>query len=228
VLGVDVPLSKIYPDREVLDALRGAAETPRDKGRVKESQLPVVFNRHKAGAYGELLKRLPSADDAADSPGATEELIIQVTNLLACAVPIDFGRMRNASLGSLARTFAELQPGKWCQVTDLPLWGKSTNDVLLIAILPELAARAKTCPAIAGMTKTMLTRRCNTAGISRDGANHVETPGGGQLRATVLSAEFVATLHTVSIRHDDLAEVLRERFGASKAAGGQGGGKKWN
>ena len=216
-LGVDVPLGKIYADREVLDALRFATETPRDKGRVKESQLPTVFRRHKEGAYGELLKSL-SPRDAEAVVGTAEELKVMVTNLLACAVLIEHGgRVCNASLGSWIHTFADLNPDKWCRVKDLPAWGRHLADGLEIAILPELAARVKTCPAIAAMSKTMLTRQCNAAGLCREGTNHIWTED-GQIRATVLSAEFVGTLGTVNIHHDVYAEILAERLATAGRA----------
>ena len=107
--GADVALAKIYPDEAVLAALQLAVETPRDKGRVKLSQLPVVFKRHKPAAFGELLKGLPLRDPETVTLAADEVRCRSAT----CSTPRWMQeRLRAptvASLGSWATTFAKLR-----------------------------------------------------------------------------------------------------------------------
>jgi hypothetical protein len=226
-LGVDMPLNKIYADREVLNALRLATETPRDKRGVKESQLPTVFRRHKEGAYGELLKSLPPRDDEATikTPAVRAEFEQQLAALLKTMVTVDWGGQRRHSLGAWARYHATLQPGRWCRVGSYDLWGRITAKGLQIALLPTLAGQTwRAHHELTEMSLKALTQRCNVCGlgVSNDDDNRIREAG-ERFRVAILNEAFVRSLALPDAGDDALAAALHARFSTDSAPDGNRG-----
>jgi hypothetical protein len=227
-LGVDVPLSKIYADREVLDALRFAIETPRAKGRVKDSQLPVVFTRHKPGAYGELLKLLPSRDEAASGD---EEFLRQVGALLAAIVPCDRQSIwTRRALGTWCHWFASQQPDEWCRAGSYFAWGRILSDGFQIAIAQALAGQISptTHRAIHEMSSVIFGRRCQSCGISIGTDDNRLRADGRRLRVVVLSPEFIDSLFLSTDHSDPQSEALHRNFQGKEPNSGPSGNRGRN
>ena len=76
------------------------------------------------------------------------------------------------------------------------------------------------------MSPTQLTRTCRQHGLADDAVTHVYDPVGGHQRATILRADFVASLAFVDLRDDPDDTARAEKFAAAAAAAAspRGGG----
>ena len=202
----------IVPTSEILDRLVMASDAPcDDQGQVKRLALPAQFRSWLPVAWGDLLGTLPTEDET--TIVGPDEFIRHLTTLLTSMVRLGIYGVETRSLGSWAYAIAVLNPGDWCRVGDLELWGRITGDGFLLAIRPGLALQtSRPVQEIGELSLSQLTRRCRKHGIALDGDNRISCES-RQTRAVILTAEFVASLELSYARSDPLAAALRARLG---------------
>ena len=112
-------------------------------------------------------------------------------------------------MGSLARFYAGLvgeraREGHWRGVPLLPVWGRTNDRGLWVALQPTLIAHLpRAFPALDGMSQTMLTQRCKAAGLS-PADNRITVDGGRAFTATIILPERVAEMNLPDIaEHED-------------------------
>jgi hypothetical protein len=207
----------IAPDDEIIDRMTRASDAPGDEqGRVKRGALPAQFRSWLSVAWGRLIRTLPAEDevDGASLPAVEafrEQLAALLTSMYRTSLHGDGWRTFTKSLGSWAYAVAKLKPGEWQRLETFDLWSLIVDDGLLIALKPQLASEVRGHPEVAALSPNMLTRLCRKYGIAADGDNRIVCKG-KQIRVTVLSAEFVASLDLSYDLDDALAATLKARM----------------
>jgi hypothetical protein len=202
------------PPEELINRMMWASDAPCEaKGQVKRSALPPQYRNWRPTAWATMARMYPLADEIeVMSEPAAEEFREQIATMLTAMHRMNSHGGESKSFGSWAYVFAAMHPGYWQRVPGLELWGRILDDSFLIAIRPKLATQtARTFPEIGKLSLNQLTRRCRAAKIAVDGDNKVYC-NGREIRAAILSAEFVLSLELDYDLSDPIAAALRSRL----------------